>query len=42
VGNDTNGEVRYVILEATVEDGELSWICYGQNLNENLLPAACQ
>lgn len=42
VGNDTNGEVRHVILEATVEDGELSWVCYGQNLNENLLPAACQ
>jgi Zn-dependent protease with chaperone function/Tfp pilus assembly major pilin PilA len=42
VGNNTNGEIRYVVFEPTVEDGELSWICYGQNMNENLLPAVCQ
>jgi len=42
VGNNANGESQYVVLEPAVESGELSWICYGKNLKENLLPSACQ
>lgn len=42
LGTDTYGDGRYVVFEPAVDNGELSWICYGQNLKEKLLPAACR
>ncbi len=42
VGEGANGERSYIVLEPVVEDGEISWVCYGQNLPEQMLPEACR
>ena len=42
VGVDGAGEERYIVLEPLVEQGELVWECYGQNLDTKYLPQACR
>lgn len=36
------GEEQFVVLEPQVENGNLNWICYSQNINLQLLPSGCQ
>ncbi len=42
VGTDTAGDVQYLVLEPVVENEQLSWICYGENLNNLHLPEDCR
>ncbi len=42
VGLDTTGNDRYIILEPSVTEDRLDWHCYGDNVNEAYLPAACK
>lgn len=42
MGVDGAGESEYIVLEPSVNDGEISWVCYGQNVNEQYLPTDCQ
>lgn len=42
VGVNAEGKEQYIVIEPSVEDGQISWICYGENLNSTLLPALCQ
>lgn len=41
VGTDAVGELQYIVLEPEVVEGEISWTCYGQNVEAKLLPSAC-
>jgi len=42
MGTDELGEPEYIVLEPTVSDSGLTWMCYGQNVSVELLPAACR
>ena len=42
VGEDSDGEERYIVLEPSYEEGDISWTCYGQNAIEKYLPADCR
>ncbi|MBK1874365.1 MULTISPECIES: pilin [unclassified Marinobacter] len=42
MGVDDSGESKYIVLEPAVDEGEISWTCYGQNVNEKHLPASCR
>ncbi len=42
VGTDQNGDTQYIVLEPTVENEEIFWRCYGDNLDEKFLPSACK
>jgi len=42
VGPDREGDDRYLVLEPIIENGTVSWICYGQNLAESLVPVECR
>lgn len=42
VGTDKSGESEYIVLEPSVDQGNISWTCYGQNVEEKLLPADCR
>lgn len=43
MGADTNGEGQYLIMQAEVDDtGGASWLCYGQNVATDVLPAECR
>ena len=42
MGEDASGESEYIVLEPAMAEGELSWTCYGQNVNEKYLPAECR
>lgn len=44
VGSETGGEDnrKYVVLEPSTEDGEITWSCYGSNLEEKYLPSECR
>lgn len=39
---DSDGEARYIVMEPSYSDGEVSWTCYGQNAIEKYLPADCR
>lgn len=41
VGTDASGELQYIVLEPEVVEGEISWVCYGQNVKPKLLPPEC-
>lgn len=43
MGSDADGEGQYLVMEPRVDDqGLVSWICYGQNVDTTALPADCQ
>ena len=42
VGTDAAGEPQYIVLEPSVEDGKINWMCYGDNAKEKLLPPDCK
>ena len=42
VGEDGSGEARYLVIEPTNNEGEVTWICYGQNLDQKYLPSDCR
>jgi Zn-dependent protease with chaperone function/competence protein ComGC len=42
VGTDASGDTRYVVLEPVVEDEQLNWICYGENIPNQVLPPDCR
>ena len=42
VGTTSSGEDMYIVIEPSVEEGNLNWICYGQNLPEQHLPPNCR
>ncbi len=42
VGVDAAGEKMYIVLEPYVEEGQVYWSCYGQNLAEKYLPPGCE
>lgn len=42
IGDDENGDTMYIVLEPLIEEGNLSWQCYGQNLASKLLPPPCR
>lgn len=42
MGMDEQGEFEYIVLEPSVSDTGLSWVCYGQNVSEEWLPANCR
>jgi hypothetical protein len=39
---DGAGTERYLVLEPNINDGEINWICYGQNAVVKHLPIACR
>ena len=41
VGTSAAGEEQYIVLEPSVTDGEINWICYGDNAVEGSLPGDC-
>lgn len=42
VGVNAQGKEQYIVIEPSVDEGQISWSCYGENLNSKLLPAQCQ
>jgi Zn-dependent protease with chaperone function/type II secretory pathway pseudopilin PulG len=36
------GNEQYVVLEPTVQNGQVTWICYGQDVEQRYLPSTCQ
>ncbi|MBL4796076.1 MAG: M48 family metalloprotease [Oleispira sp.] len=42
VGINSDGEEQYIVLEPEVIEGDLSWICYGTNVEEKNLPQDCR
>jgi Zn-dependent protease with chaperone function/competence protein ComGC len=42
VGETAKGEGKYIVLEPSVEEGQLKWSCHGQDLPDRELPAACR
>ena len=42
MGTDGYGEPEYLVLEPEWADGELFWSCYGQNVEDALLPPSCK
>jgi Zn-dependent protease with chaperone function len=42
VGVADNGETKYIVLEPELSENDLTWKCYGQNIDTSLLPASCQ
>ena len=42
VGTNADGESQYIVLEPTIEEGEILWECYGQDLPTKLLPPDCK
>ena len=42
VGSNSNNAAQYIVLEPAVNEGKVSWACYGQQIDEKLLPATCQ
>ena len=42
MGVDASGESEFIVLEPSVDAGEISWVCYGENVNENYLPPECR
>lgn len=42
VGVDAFGEEKYIVLEPTVTEGNISWECYGENVLNKYLPKPCQ
>lgn len=42
MGTDAQGNDQYVVLEPSVEEGVVSWRCYGQDAVETVLPKACR
>jgi Tfp pilus assembly major pilin PilA/Zn-dependent protease with chaperone function len=42
VGVNEDGEDKYVVLEPTLEEENLSWSCYGQNVPTKHLPPLCR
>lgn len=42
MGTDAAGEPEYLVLEPVFEEGEVTWVCYGQNTNERHLPEPCR
>ncbi|WP_430462818.1 M48 family metalloprotease [Thalassolituus sp. LLYu03] len=42
VGEDADGDERYIVIEPEYDDGEITWTCYGQNAIEKYLPLECQ
>lgn len=42
VGVDESGEKKYVVLEPQVIDGEITWKCYGENVQAKNLPKPCR
>ena len=41
MGIDEAGEARYIVLKPVVEQGDIVWSCFGQNAQEEYLPAEC-
>nr|WP_282562679.1 pilin [Marinobacter panjinensis] len=42
VGTDASGESQYIILEPEVVEGDISWVCFGQNVKAKLLAPECK
>lgn len=43
IGKGTNGEDQYVVLQPSVsEDGQISWVCYGDNIPQQFMPTSCR
>ncbi|KAA1173901.1 M48 family metalloprotease [Marinobacter salinexigens] len=42
MGVDADGEPEYIVLEPTYSEGDITWSCYGQNVESKLLPGDCQ
>ncbi|MDC0662733.1 pilin [Marinobacter sp. SS21] len=42
MGEDAYGEPRYLVIEAKMTKSGMNWVCYGQNVVEKHLPAACR
>ncbi len=42
MGLDDNGNNKYLVLEPYIEEGQLFWSCYGENIQNHLLPRNCQ
>src|SRR5690606_34055383 len=42
VGVDETGEEKYIVLEPTLTEGNISWECYGENVLIKYLPKPCQ
>jgi len=42
VGVNSAGEDKYIVLEPVVDEGELSWKCYGENVLVKYLPKICR
>ena len=42
VGTNNSGEEKFIILQPNVEEGYISWQCYGQNIQAIALPQNCR
>jgi Zn-dependent protease with chaperone function/type II secretory pathway pseudopilin PulG len=42
VGTDLEGADKWIVLLPTYEDGNISWQCYGENVEEKSLPTTCR
>ncbi len=42
VGNTTEGEEKFIIIQPYVEEGAVKWDCYGQNIPTKYLPLSCK
>ena len=42
VGYSAGGDAQYLVLEPSNETGEITWLCYGQGVNEAALPSECR
>lgn len=41
-GSNAEGGIYFVNEPAVADDGQVTWYCYGQNLPDGVLPAACE
>lgn len=42
VGTTKTGETMYIVLDPEIVEGELNWVCYGENVLVKHLPANCK
>lgn len=42
VGENEDGEIKYLVLKPTYSEGVVNWECFGENLKTKYLPIECQ
>lgn len=42
MGESANKKGEYIVIEPNVDEGSVTWECYGENASEDFLPKECQ